>query len=98
MPICFTILGVIFVSYCSIRNNLFAGINVQRIAELVVEDAAVVVECSQTEFQALHLQFVTGDVVFQRHALFLLFLDVINKLSGQFDILFIHSDAVIDFI
>ena len=98
LPICFTILGVIFVSYCSIRNNLFAGINVQRIAELVVEDAAVVVECSQTEFQTLHLQFVTGDVVFQRHALFLLFLDVINKLSGQFDILFIHSDAVIDFI
>lgn len=41
----------IFFSYCSIRNKLFAGINVQRIAELVVEDAAVVVECSQTEFQ-----------------------------------------------
>lgn len=40
-----------FFSYCSIRNKLFAGFNVQRIAELVVEDAAVVVECSQTEFQ-----------------------------------------------
>ena len=65
------------------------------IAKLMVQDAPVVSECRQTEFEAFHLEFVSGDVVLQRHAVRLLLLDVVDELAGQLDVLFIHLDTVV---
>ena len=61
----------------------------------MVQDASVVPKRRQTEFETFHLEFVSGDVVFQRHTLCLFFLDVFDELAGQLDVLFIHLDAVV---
>ena len=61
----------------------------------MVQDASVVPECRKTEFEAFHLEFVSGDVVLQRHSVRLFLLDVIDELVGQLDVLFIHLDAVV---
>ena len=61
----------------------------------MVQDASVVPECRQTEFEAFHLEFVSGDVVLQRHSVRLLLLDVVDELTGQLDVLFVHLDAVV---
>ena len=65
------------------------------IAKLMVQDASVVPECRKTELEAFHLEFVSGDVVLQRHAVRLLLLDVSDELAGQLDVLFIHLDTVV---
>ena len=61
----------------------------------MVQDAPVVSERRQTEFEAFHLEFVSGDIVLQRHALCLLLLDIFDELTGQFDVLLIYLDAVV---
>ena len=61
----------------------------------MVQDAPVVSERRKTEFETFHLEFVSGDVVLQRHALCLFLLDVVDELAGQLDILFIHLDTVV---
>ena len=61
----------------------------------MVQDAPVVSERRQTELEAFHLEFVSGDVVLQRHSLRLLLLDILDELAGQFDVLFIYLDAVV---
>ena len=61
----------------------------------MVQDAPVVSERRKTEFEAFHLEFVSGDVVLQRHSVRLFLLDVVDELAGQLDVLFIHLDAVV---
>ena len=61
----------------------------------MVQDAPVVSERRQTEFETFHLEFVSGDVILQRHSVRLFLLDVIDELAGQLDVLFIHLDAVV---
>ena len=61
----------------------------------MVQDAPVVSERRQTELETFHLEFVSGNVVLQRHSVRLFLLDVINDLAGQLDVLFIHLDAVV---
>ena len=61
----------------------------------MVQDASVVSERRKTEFEAFHLELVSGDVVLQRHSLRLLLLDILDELAGQFDVLFIYLDTVV---
>ena len=61
----------------------------------MVQDASVVSERRKTEFETFHLEFVSGDVVLQRHSVRLFLLDVVDELAGQLDVLFIHLDAVV---
>ena len=48
----------------------------------MVQDAPVVSERRQTEFETFHLEFVSGDVILQRHAVRLFLLDVVDELAG----------------
>lgn len=66
----------------------------ERVAELVVEYAAAVVQLGKTQTEPLHLQFVSGDVVLERHALLLLLGNVVDELLGERDVVLYHPLAV----
>jgi hypothetical protein len=53
----------------------------------MVQDAPVVSERRKTEFETFHLEFVSGDVVLQRHSVRLFLLDVVDELAGQLDVM-----------
>ena len=61
----------------------------------MVKDASVVSERRKTELETFHLEFVSGDVVLQCHAVRLLLLDVVDELASQFDVLLINLDTVV---
>ena len=61
----------------------------------MIQDAPVVSERRKTEFEAFHLEFVSGDVILQRHAVRLFLLDVVDELASQFDVLLINLDTVV---
>ena len=64
----------------------------------MVEDASVVAQGCQSEFERLHLELVSGDVVLERHSLLLLRLDVGDELAGQGDVLLVHLDLIVNLV
>ncbi len=61
----------------------------------MVEYAAVVAQCGQSQLERLHLQFISGDVVFQCHPLRLASLDVVDEPAGEGDVLLVDLHAVV---
>lgn len=60
----------------------------------MVEHAALILKLAQSEFERLHLQFISCNVVAQRYALFVLCLYIGNKFFGKRNVAVINFHSV----